>query len=177
MNGPGMIVRCVCGAVEIEALGRPIAGVVCYCRDCQAAAQLIEAMPGASPFRGSDGGTPLIIYRKDRIRCLRGSERLQKLKLRRGSPTNRWVAACCNSAMMVNFDDAKHWVDIFRARFAGSPPPLEMRVCTRSAASPIANPEGLETTRGYSVRLVARLLGARLAMAFTRPGGDALSLR
>ena len=176
MNGPGMIVRCVCGAVEIEALGRPIAGVVCYCRDCQAAAQLIEAMPDASPFRASDGGTPMIIYRKDRIRCRSGSERLQKLKLRQGSPTNRWVATCCNSAMIVNFDDAKHWVDVFRARFAGSPPPLEMRVCTRSAASPIANPEGLETTLGYSARLVARLLLARLAMAF-RPGGDGLSLR
>jgi hypothetical protein len=134
-------------------------------------------MPNATSFRASDGGTPLIIYRKDRVRCLSGSERLQKLKLRQGSPTNRWVAACCNSAMLVNFDDAKHWVDVFRARFAGSPPPLEMRVCTRSAARAIANPERLATTRGYSARLIARLLLARLAMAFTGPGGDGLRLR
>jgi len=177
MNGSGRIVRCACGAVEVEPLGRPIAGVVCYCRDCQEAAQLIEAMPAAAPFRASDGGTPMIIYRKDRIRCLRGSEHLQKLKLRGGSATNRWVAACCNSAMMVNFDDAKHWVDVFWERFAESPPPLEMRVCTRFAAKPIANPEGLATTRGYSARLVARLLLARLAMAFTRRRAAGLPLR
>ncbi|MBB3919475.1 hypothetical protein [Rhizobium fabae] len=119
----GTSIRCACGAVGIEALGRPIVGVVCYCDDCQTAGQRIERMPGASPFRGNDGGTPLIVYRRDRIRDLHGRDHLQQMKQLNSSATNRWVARCCNGAMMMDFDDGKHWVDIYQARFESDPPP------------------------------------------------------
>lgn len=58
----------------------------CYCDDCQAAAAQIEAMPGALVFREPDGGAPLIVFRKNRVRCVRGEALLKTLKLREDSP-------------------------------------------------------------------------------------------
>src|SRR5215469_7093873 len=109
-------VRCACGRVELEARGEPILCAACYCDDCQEAGRRIEALPGAKPVKGADGGTEYIVYRKDRVRYIKGQELLQRNKLRDRSPTNRWVAGCCNSAMSVNFDDAKFWVDVYRVR-------------------------------------------------------------
>ncbi|HEV2112099.1 MAG TPA: DUF6151 family protein, partial [Gammaproteobacteria bacterium] len=116
-------VPCACGRVELEAQGEPIICAACYCDDCQEAASRIEALPGANQVKGSDGGTEYIVYRKDRVRYTKGAELLQRQKLRERSPTNRWVAGCCNSAMSVNFDDAKHWVNVYRLRLTGEKPP------------------------------------------------------
>src|ERR1700682_1832784 len=78
------------------------------------------------------GGTAYILYRKDRVKCSRGALLLKSHKIREKSATNRVVATCCNSAMFLNFDDGKHWVDVYRARFQGDIPPLQMRICTKS---------------------------------------------
>ena len=51
------------------------------------------------------------------------------------SATRRMVAACCNSAMDMAFDDKRHWVSAYRNRFEGDFPPLEVRICTRSRTS------------------------------------------
>jgi hypothetical protein len=159
---------CSCGGVEIEAIGTPIASTVCYCDDCQAAALQIEAMPGAPPFRQSDGGTPFVVYRKDRVRYIRGEEFLTKLKLRDDSATNRNLARCCSSVMVLDFDDSKHWVDIYGARVQGAVPRPEMLVCTRFAPNAPANASNALVYPGYSGRLMLRLLAARVAMVFTR---------
>ncbi len=99
-----MIASCACGAVELEAFGKPIVSSVCYCSDCQKGAAQIEALPHAGPVRDPDGGTAYILYRKDRIACTKGAERLKSYKLKETSATNRVVATCCNSAMFLNFD-------------------------------------------------------------------------
>jgi len=39
---------CACGAARLEASGKPIIAVVCYCDDCQAAGKGIEALAGAA---------------------------------------------------------------------------------------------------------------------------------
>jgi hypothetical protein len=160
--------QCACGGVEIEAVGKPIATVVCYCDDCQAAARNIEAMPGAASFRFNDGGTPLIAYRKDRVRCVRGEAKLTKLKLRDGSATNRKLATCCNSVMVLDFDDSKHWADIYGFRVQKDAPKPEMLVCTKFAAGEPANPDKLPIYSGYAPRFIFRLLAARVAMLFSR---------
>src|SRR5713226_7521822 len=112
-----MIASCSCGTVELEAIGAPIASVVCYCDDCQEGARQIEALPNALPVQDLDGGTAYILYRKDRVKCSRGALLLRSRKIREKSATNRVVATCCNSAMYLKFDDMKHWVSIYRARF------------------------------------------------------------
>lgn len=168
MSSPRLTASCSCGSVEVEALGQPIATAVCYCDDCQAAAQVIEAMPGAAPFRQSDGGTAYVVFRKDRVRCVRGEPLLTKLKLRDGSPTNRKLATCCNSIMVLDFDDSKHWVDIYSARVKGTVPSAEMLVCTKFAAQPPANPDHKPVYSGYAPSIIFKLLKARVAMLFSK---------
>lgn len=162
-----MIARCNCGQVEYEASGDPILGVACYCDDCQEGARRIEALPNAPPVRDADGGVSYILFRKDRIRCSRGSELLQSQKLKPKTDTNRVVAICCNSAMAMTFDDSKHWVPVYRGRLQGAPP-VEMRICTKFALAAAAIPRDVPTYPGFSFRFIWKLLGARLAMAFGR---------
>jgi hypothetical protein len=168
MRNPRITARCACGEVEIEAIGPPIAATICYCDDCQTAAARIEAMPGAPAFREPDGGTSLIVFREDRVRCVRGEANLKKLKVREDSPTNRKLATCCNSVMVLDFDDAKHWADIYSARVKENAPEPEMLVCTKFAAQPPRNVRALPAYRGYAPHLLIRLLKARIAMLFSR---------
>src|SRR5882757_3400090 len=101
------IARCLCGKVGIEAFGAPIASTVCYCDTCQEGSRQIEALPNAAPILGPDGGTAYILYRKDRIKYSKGAELLKGYKIDEKSTTSRVVATCCNSAMVMQFDDAK----------------------------------------------------------------------
>jgi hypothetical protein len=168
MKDSHLTATCTCGDVEIEAVGRPIASAMCYCDDCQAAAVQIEAMPGAARFRADDRGTAFVIFRKDRVRRTRGEALLRKLKLRARSPTNRQLATCCNSVMLLDFDDGKHWIDIYSARIKGTVPRPEFLVCTKFAANPPANSDGVPAYPGYAPRFLLRLLRARIAMLFSR---------
>lgn len=124
-------VRCTCGNVEFNAIGDPIVSVVCYCDDCQAGGHTIEALPNAQAVVDPDGGTPFDNYRKDRFRCVKGEPLLKNHKIRDDSPTNRVVATCCNSMMMMTFDDSKHWIPVHRARLQGTNSPLQMRIATK----------------------------------------------
>ncbi len=160
---------CACGRVELEARGAPILTAACYCADCREAGHRIEALPGAQPVVGPDGGTEYVLYRKDRVRYTRGEELLRRQKLRENSPTNRWVAGCCNSAMSVNFDDPKlFWVDLYRSRVTGEKPRLEMRVSTRSRPEGAILPSDVPSYPGYPFKFIVRLLGARFAMLLGR---------
>lgn len=159
---------CECGRVQLEAIGPPIACVACYCDDCQAAAARIQALPGAPRVADPDGGTDYVVYRKDRVTCTQGSALLQSYKLLGASPTKRLVASCCNAAMYLGFDDAKHWVDIYRARARGAAPPVQMRLCTRFKPDAGSLPGDVPSHAGYPPSFLAKLLGARIAMLFHR---------
>lgn len=159
--------KCACGKVEFVASGAPIACTVCYCKDCQEGWRRLEALPNARRARAADGGVAYQVYRKDRVRCVAGAQHLRAFKLREGSASNRVLATCCNSPMLINFDDAKHWVSICRPRFEGEAAPLEMRMCTRSA-QPGSLPSDLPAYPGFPLRFIGRLLAAKFAMLFGR---------
>ncbi len=163
-----MIARCVCGSVEFEATGAPINCVACYCDDCQEGARQIEALPNAPLVRDPDGGTAYVLYRKDRVRCSRGTELLKNCKIRPKSDTNRVVATCCNSAMLLSFDDSKHWVDLYRSRIQGEVAPVQMRICTKFAPEGSKIPNDVPVYPGFSVRFIGKLLRARIAMLLGR---------
>jgi hypothetical protein len=152
----------------MEGSGKPIATVVCYCDDCQAAGHAIEGLAGASPVLDSDGGSTLVVFRKDRLNCQHGQERLAPHKLKPDSATSRYVASCCNTAMYVGFDDAKHWVDLFRTRVEGTAPPVEMRICTRWRPRGPALPDDVPNRPHFSLGLIGRFMAARLAMLLGR---------
>jgi hypothetical protein len=162
------VARCSCGAVEIEASGPPIATTVCYCDTCQKGSRQIEAMPNAAPVLGPDGGTAYVLYRKDRIRYAKGGELLKDCKLDEKSSTNRAVASCCNSAMVMRFDDAKHWVPVYRDRLQGELPPLQWRICTKFKPANAQIPDDVPQAAMYPPGLMLKLLTSKLAMLFGR---------
>ncbi len=167
-RAPTLIATCSCSSVELKAFGKPIVSAVCYCDDCQKGATQIEALPNAGAVRDPDGGTAYMLYRKDRFECSRGAELLRPHKLKESSATNRVVAACCNSAMFMNFDRGPHWVSAYRARFHGEPPPLQLRICTKFKPDGVALPDDLPSYRGYSPGFMFNLLASRIAMSLGR---------
>jgi hypothetical protein len=162
------MIRCSCGNVELECIGAPITSVVCYCDDCQEGSRQIEALPNARPALDPDCGTAYVVYRRDRLRRSKGASLLKGYKIRERSATNRVVATCCNSAMFLNFDDGKHWVDAYRSRFYGDLPPLEMRICTRFKPGNHSIPSDVPSYPGYPFKFIVKLLGARVAMLLHR---------
>lgn len=166
--GAMQIVRCSCGSVEIEAYGIPIASTVCYCDSCQAGSRQIEALTNAAPILGPDGGTAYVLYRKDRIKYVKGAELLKQFKIDEKSTTSRVVATCCNAAMVMQFEDAKHWVPVYRERFQGGLPPLQWRICTKFAPENAQIPKDIPSSKMYPVGLMVKLLSSRLSMLFGR---------
>lgn len=157
-------VNCVCGQVAVEAVGVPIASVVCYCDDCQEGARQIRSLPNAVPVEDPDGGTGYLAYRKDRVRYLKGTSLLRHHKIRDNSATNRVIATCCNSAMLLSFDDAKHWVDLYRARCEGDVLPVQMRICTKFKPEGRAIAADVPQYSRYPPSFLVKLVLAKAAM-------------
>jgi hypothetical protein len=159
---------CACGSVEIQAIGAPIATAACYCDDCQEASRQLEALPNGRPVQDPDGGTAYVVYRKDRVSCSKGAALLKPHKIRARSTTNRVLATCCNSVMLLTFDDAKHWVDVYRSRFSGEAPPLQLRMCTKFKPAHADLPDDVPRHAGYPFTFLVKLLVARVAMLLHR---------
>ena len=162
------IARCTCGSVEFQATGIPITSVTCYCDDCQEGARQIEALPNAARILDSDGGSGYLVYRKDRVHCVKGNQLLRPYKIRERSATNRVVATCCNAAMILNFDDSKHWVDVYRNRVQGNVPSIQMRICTKYRRTSTRDTTSVAEYPRYPMRFVAKLIGAKFRMLVGR---------
>ena len=161
------IARCACGGVELEAIGTPILSTASYCDDCQEGARQIEALPNARPVLDPDGGSAYLLYRKDRINCSNGAERLRDYKIQNESPTRRVVASCCNSAMFLDFQKG-HWFSAYRARFEGDVPPLQMRIQTKFKPKDRQIPNDVPSYPTYPIKFIAKLMSARVAMLLRR---------
>ena len=168
MRDRQVIARCSCGQVEIEAWGKPIASVICHCDDCQAAGRMLEALPDAPPVLDGAGGTPNVLYRKDRVVPTKGWHLLEAHKLTPGSKTNRMVAKCCNAPMAVTFDDARHWVPLYRDRLSGTVPPSEWRICTKFVPEGTALPSEPPAHAMYPFAMMSALALSAVAMLFDR---------
>jgi hypothetical protein len=163
-----MTASCRCGAVALEVIGPPIVTAGCYCQSCQAAGEQIERLAGAPPMLDADGGTAFVLQRKDRVRCVRGGERLEAHRLKPDSPTRRMVATCCNSAMFLEFSKG-HWLSLYRGRLPEGAPPLEMRVMTADRREGVELPGDIPSYATHSGKFMWRLLSAWAAMGFRVP--------
>ena len=152
------VARCTCGRVELEAVGAPIASLACYCDDCQEGSRQLEALPNATPIRDAASGTAYVLFRKDRLRYAKGAELLQGHKISPASATNRVTASCCNAAMMVTFDDIRHWVPVYRGRLGDDAPPLQWRICTRFKPENAEIPTDVPSFAMYPLGFMAKLL-------------------
>ncbi|EJL85106.1 hypothetical protein PMI16_03614 [Herbaspirillum sp. CF444] len=161
-----LVVSCRCGSVALKARAAPIVSAICYCKDCQRGSREIAALPDAAAIQDPDGGTAYVAYRKDRVTLVKGAALLKSYKIEATSATNRMVATCCNSAMLMSFDDGRHWVSMYRARFPEDAAPVQMRICTRSRTATDPLPSDVPSSPSYPFRFIVKLIAARIAMMF-----------
>jgi hypothetical protein len=148
--------------------GSPILIASCHCSDCREAGRQIEQLADAPSARDPDGGTSLVLFRKDRVQCLSGGESLKEHRLKPDSPTRRVFASCCNSAMFLDFTKG-HWLSLYRNRFSAGAPPLQMRIMTKERRQGVEFSDGLPDYAGHSGKFMRKLIAAWIAMGFRRP--------
>jgi hypothetical protein len=163
------LTACRCGQVEMQVTGDPLLHGICYCKSCQQAGRLHQAVSGADSILAADGGTEYVLYRKDRVSCVKGGNLLEERRLKAESPTRRMFARCCNSAMFLDFTKG-HWLTVYRGRLPCDIPPATMRMMTADRPNGVALPDdGLTNCPGQSGKFLLKLLAAWMAMGFRRP--------
>lgn len=161
--------QCRCGEVQMEAERTPIMSTECLCTSCRTAADILEALPGAPSLRETTGGTRMEMYRKDRVRCVKGSANLREHRLTEKTTTRRVVAVCCNTPMFLDFTNG-HWIDLYGLRWPDNTlPPLQLRTMTGDLDDPSALPEDVPNLKTHSAGFFFRLITAWIAMGFRRP--------
>lgn len=161
------IARCSCGDVEIETLGDPILSAVCHCDDCQEGSRQIEQLENAPSVLDECCGTAYHLYRKDRIKCCRGSDLLRDYCLKDKSPTRRVVADCCNSFMFLDFQKG-HWFSMVHGRYRDGGPPLQMRIQTKCKPADKSIPSDMPAYSAFPIMFIGKLVFAKLGMIFRR---------
>jgi hypothetical protein len=162
---------CRCGKVELEIVGALILRGICYCASCQEAGRRHQAAAGADSVLAEDGGTDYVLYRKDRVRCVRGGDLFEERRLKPASPTRRMYARCCNTAMFLDFTKG-HWLTVYRGRLSNDIPPATIRMMTAERPEGVILPDDIANYPGHSVKFMLKLLGAWMAMGFRRPAID-----
>ena len=76
------------------------------------------------------------MYRKDRVRCLKGAANLREHRLNGKTKARRVVATCCNTPIFLDFTDG-HWIDLYGLLWPeDSLPPLQMRTMVGDMEAP-----------------------------------------
>lgn len=161
-------ITCQCGKTRLEAKGAPILTAACFCKSCQDAGRQFAALSPSTSVLGADGGTAVVLYRKDRVTCASGGEHLEERRLKPQSPTRRVVAACCGSPMFLDFTKG-HWLALYRNRFGAAAPAIEMRVMTNERPTGVTLSSDVPNHGSHSGRFLRKLLGAWIMMGFRRP--------
>lgn len=103
---------CACGQFHLEVTGEPLITAECHCNSCRAGSQQLAALPLARPMTADNGGTPYVLYRKDRVRFPAGTALLRGYRLSEKAPTRRVVTTCCNTPVFVEFSGG-HWLSLY----------------------------------------------------------------
>ena len=172
MSDPNTVLTCACTEAALEVQGKPIISAECLCADCQNAGAFLQSLPGAPATLDLNGATRFVLYRKDRVRCLKGHHVLREHRLSEGSSTRRVVASCCNTPMFLEFSDG-HWLSIYGNLWpAASLPPLEIRTMARSRPADVVLPNDAPNPRTHTLSFYWKLFGAWAAMRFCTPKID-----
>lgn len=160
---------CACGRVRLDVTREPIVSSECYCDSCRAAGAKLEARSGAPRIRNPHGGTRFVLYRKDRVRFLDGTDLLSELRLTPKSPTRRVVATCCTTPVFLEFENG-HWLSLYGGLWPeGTLPPLELRTMTSDLPDASVLDDQVPNGKRQSFSFFAKLLGAWVAMGFRSP--------
>jgi hypothetical protein len=160
---------CACGKFHIELVGEPFITAECHCTSCREGASRLARLPPARAMTVDNGGTPYVLYRKDRVRFPDGTALLRGYRLSDKAPTRRVVTSCCNTPVFVEFNGA-HWLSLYASLWSENARP-KMQIRTQTGDVPEGTrlddslPAGAGTTAGF----YAKLLAVWIAMGFKVP--------
>lgn len=97
----------------------------------------------------------------------KGCTLLWDYKLTDESSTSRSVATCCDSPILLDFEKG-HWLSIYRTALQGDLPPLQMRVHMKSKPGGSDLPNDVPGYSTYSLKFMAKLFAAWIAMLLRR---------
>lgn len=159
---------CRCRQVKVGLRGPPIVRIACYCTSCQTAGHAFAREFGPPPVVADDGGTDVVLYRKDRVALISGGGLLRERRLSAESPTRRMIATCCGTPLVMDFTKG-HWLSFYRAGLPEDSSALEMRVMTQDKPAAVTLPNDVPLHATRSARLMWRLVFAWAAMGFRKP--------
>ncbi len=160
------ILKCSCERVSLELRGEPILCSECHCNSCRTAADFIQKLPSSVQFRSSNGGTPYVLYRKDRVRCSAGEELLKEIYLSEKSSSRRVVATCCRSPLFLEFKGG-HWLSLYASLWPeATRPKMDVRTMTSDLPDKSHLPNDIPNARTQSISFMLKLLRAWIAMGF-----------
>jgi hypothetical protein len=161
--------QCACGQARFAVDGEPMLSVECCCTSCRTAGGALEKLAGAPRIVGRYGGTPLVLYRKDRVHFTTGTALLKEYRLTPESPTRRIVAICCNTPICLDFTKG-HWLSLYSCLWpAHTLPPIQMRMMTSDAPEGTTLSGDVPNHKRYSFSFFAKLLTAWVGMGFRKP--------
>jgi|GEM_PF-102854 len=161
-------ITCACGAVSIEAVGAPLMCVICNCESCRTAGRELDSRSPVAPIVDASGGTAVVLWRKDQLKCVRGSDKWAAHRLSPGSPSRRMFTSCCGTPIFGDFTKG-FWASIYRDRIPDAPKP-SMRVMMSDAPDDVALPDdGLPRFRNRPGKFLLKLLTTWASMGFRTP--------
>jgi hypothetical protein len=163
---------CACGRVRLEVERAPIVSAECHCTSCRTAGAQLQARPDARPVLEANGGTHFVLYRKDRIHFLQGTELLKEHRLSPHAKTRRVLASCCNSPVFLEFERG-HWLSMYAGLWPEDVrPAIELRTMISDLADASSLPDDVPNARYQSFMFFKRLLAAWAAMGFRAPKSE-----
>lgn len=166
------ILICACGQFHLELDGNPFITAECHCNSCREGARRLAALPASRGITAANGGTPYVLYRKDRVRFPDGTALLRAHRLSDTAPTRRVVTACCNTPVFVEFQGG-HWLSLYASLWPDAArPPMQIRTQTADVPAGTTLDDSLPAGRGTTAGFYAKLLAVWIAMGFKTPKLD-----
>lgn len=163
------ILACQCGRFHLQISGDPFVTSECHCNSCRDAAGRMQT---SRPMTGDNGGTPFVLYRKDRVQFLDGTGLLRGHRLSEGAPTRRVVTTCCNTPAFLEFQSG-HWLSLYASLWPeATRPASQIRTMTSDLPSTAQLDTALPSGKWTTTRFYGKLLAAWIAMGFKSPKLD-----
>lgn len=160
---------CACGSFHLELSGDPFFATECHCNSCREAARRFDALPPAFPLAGPNGGTPYILYRKDRVHFPDGTQLLRAHRLGDKAPTRRVLTTCCNSPVFLEFQGG-HWLSLYAGLWPDATrPATQIRTMTSDLPEHHLLDDALPAGKAATAGFYGKLLLAWIAMGFRSP--------
>jgi hypothetical protein len=162
-------IGCRCGQTHLEVEGKPIESVECCCTSCREAAERMQQLDDAPQILTDHATTPFVMYRKDRVRFLSGSDNLAGFRLSAKAHSTRVIATCCNTPVHLEFKGG-HWLSLYGALWPdGTVPAPTMRTMAADLPEGTTLPDDILNAKKHNIGFFAKLFGAWVAMGFRNP--------